>query len=126
FLAARPVVSAMALEAELLKAPAAQYGKRFKLYKGVVCFGKFLIRQGALEKSFLEEVKPLYPKRHAPPKRAVLDEAQLKQLMDAAKTPFQKMMLAVLAGTGLRASEAVALKRADVDLGRGVLMVRKG
>jgi integrase/recombinase XerD len=126
FLKARPGVSFETLEAELSKVPAAQYGKRFKLYKGVLCFGKFLIRQGALEKSFLEEAKPLFPKRHAPPKRTVLNEAQLKQLLEAARTPFQKTMLTVLAGTGLRASEAVGLKRTDVDLERGVLAVRKG
>ncbi len=126
FLRSQPVVSSGALGAELLKIPAVHYSKRFKLYKGVVCFSKFLIRERALDKVFLEEVKPLYPKRHLPPKRLGVDETQLGQLMSAAKTPLLRMMVIVLAGTGLRVSEAAALRRSDIDLGRRTLTVRLG
>jgi site-specific recombinase XerD len=126
FLASHPAVSPSALETELLKTSVAQYGKRFKMYKAVVCFAKYLIRERALDKAFLHEIKHLYPKRHLPPKRLGVDEAQFKQLMAAANTPFRRMMLVVLAGTGLRVSEAVALKCSDVDFERRMLIVRLG
>ncbi len=126
FLKSQAAVAVNSLERELLKIPAACYANRFRLYKGVVCFAKHLIRHGALDDSFLMEAKPLFPKRHTPPKRSSLDEAQLRQLFGAKYTPFQTMMLTVLVGTGLRASEAVSLRRSDIDFERHVLTVRKG
>ncbi|MGE3330328.1 MAG: tyrosine-type recombinase/integrase [Candidatus Melainabacteria bacterium] len=119
-------VSPETLEAALLAIPAMQYGKRFKLYKGVVCFAKYLIRVGALDDSFRVAVKPLFPKRHLPPKRAGLTTEQLERLFAATRTPFQKMAVVLLAGTGLRACEAVALRWGDVDFERGTLTVRRG
>jgi integrase/recombinase XerD len=126
FLASHPVLSYDSLHEALLRTEPEAYCKRFKLYKSLVCFGKYLIREGMLDKRFLEQVKPLYPKRHTPPKRPVVDEQQLRQLIAAAKTPFQKMMLIVLGGTGLRVSEAVALKRDDVSFEKQTLVVRLG
>jgi integrase/recombinase XerD len=126
FLEAHPILSSDTLQESLLRTEPSEYCKRFKLYKSLVCFGKYLIAQGMLDKTFLEEVKPLYPKRHTPPKRLVVDEKQLGQLLAAAKTPFHKMMLTFLGGTGLRVSEAVALKRNDVDFEKQTLIVRLG
>jgi site-specific recombinase XerD len=126
FLAAQPAVSLSALQTELLKTPIHQYGKRFKLYKAVVCFAKYLIREEAIDRAFLEEVKPLYPKRHLPPKRLTVDEEDINKLIDAAKTPFQRMMVVVLGSTGIRVSEAAALRWEDVDLPGQSLTVRLG
>jgi integrase/recombinase XerD len=126
FLASHPAVSYETLHEALLRTAPMEYCKRFKMYKAVVCFAKYLIREKALDRGFLNDVKPLYPKRHMPPKRAGLDETQLQQLMAAANTPFRKMMLVVLAGTGLRVSEAVSLKRSDIDFERQTLTVQRG
>jgi integrase/recombinase XerD len=126
FLTTQPMLSYDTLHEALIRTDPSEYCKRFKLYKSLVCFGKFLISKGVLDKVFLEEVKPLYPKRHTPPKRPVVDESQVRQLLAAAKTPLLRMMLIVLGGTGLRVSEAVALKRADVCLEKQTLIVRLG
>jgi excisionase family DNA binding protein len=126
FLTSQPILSYDTLHEALLRTEPAEYCKRFKLYKSLVCFGKYLIREEVLDKAFLEAVKPLYPKRHTPPKRLTVDEQQLRQLLAAAKTPFHKMMLVVLGGTGLRVSEATALKRADVNFEKQTLIVRLG
>lgn len=61
-----------------MRLPAAQFAKRFKLYKALVSFAKYLIQLGQLEESFLQEVKHLYPKRHKPPVRKTLTEEQLQ------------------------------------------------
>ncbi len=126
FLTSQPIVSPSALQTELMKTPIHQYGKRFKIYKAVVCFAKYLIREKAIDKVFLDEVKSLYPKRHLPPKRLGVDETQLRQLLEVANTPFQQMMVALFVGTGLRVSEAAALRWEDVDFERQTLTVKLG
>jgi integrase len=68
----------------------------------------------------------------APPR--ILSEAELAALIDACglitpKIPLRGRTLATLVGllasTGLRSGEAVRLDRGDVDLTRGVILVRK-
>src|SRR5262249_40982095 len=56
-----------------------------------------------------------------------LDDAELEQLLAAAKTktPGYHALLVLLAFTGLRIREALALTWADVDLDQGVLRVER-
>lgn len=112
--------------AEAMEAAGGKYARRFNLYKSVVCFAKYLIRQGALGESFLAEVKSLRPKRHLPPKRLAVDEAELGQLLAACNGPLERLMITLLSSTGLRASEACALKREDIDQEKRTLRVRLG
>ncbi len=78
FLDSQSVLNVQTFKTELMRLPAAQFAKRFKLYKALVSFAKYLIQLGQLEESFLQEVKHLYPKRHKPPVRKTLTEEQLQ------------------------------------------------
>lgn len=113
-------------EEAMLRISPKHYAKRFRLYKGLVCFAKFLFKRGAIDADFLMQVKPLFPKRHTPPKRAGITEAEFSHLLTHSQTPFLRMALVVLVGTGLRAGEAVALRWDDLDLDKGMLTVRCG
>jgi excisionase family DNA binding protein len=121
-----PEVSGRGLQAMLASAPVNQYGKRFNLYKAVVCFAKYLIQVCSLDESFLDEVASLYPRRHLPPKQQCLTEDELSKLYTACKTPLETVMVTLLANTGLRVSEAASLRREDIDLERQTLVVQQG
>jgi len=58
----------------------------------------------------------------AKPARPWVEPEQLPSLLDAA-TGTGRMLLALLAGTGLRISEALALRWQNIDLGTGTLYV---
>ena len=66
-----------------------------------------------------EATLPRVPK----PKITVLTQEQLDALLEAAKGTRFYALLYVLAYTGLRLGEALALKWEDVDLDRGVLFI---
>ncbi len=108
-------------EKAMLSIPPNHYAKRFRLYKGLVCFAKFLFKRDAIQSDFLMQVKPLYPKRHRPPKRTGITETEFNTLLANAQTPFLRMALVILVGTGLRAGEAVALRWNKVDLDKGIV-----
>ncbi len=126
FLKSHKVVSINTLRSMLVSIPKEAWSKRFKTYKAVISFGKFLISEGCLNKSFLEEAKPFYPKRLFPPKRLYVTEDQLCLLIAAAKTPMERLILVLVGSTGLRASEATNLKRELVDLEKQELIVWRG
>jgi integrase len=46
-----------------------------------------------------------------------------KRLIDAARTPRDKALIAVLAREGIRISEAIQLKESDIDFQRGTLTI---
>ena len=73
------VLNTRNVEIELLRLSPAQFSRKYKLHKALICFAKYLISQGALPDIVLEEIKQLKPRRHIPPKRMVLDEAGLKR-----------------------------------------------
>ena len=93
-----------------------KYGRRAKIYKAVVCFSKYLHREGLLPESFFHEVKPLFPKRHKEPKRVTVNEAGLLKLLEHCNKPIETALLIVLTSTGLRASELCNLKLSDINL----------
>jgi site-specific recombinase XerD len=57
---------------------------------------------------------------------AVLTQEEVARLLDAAPSPKHKAALSVAYGAGLRASEVVSLKVADIDSARMVLRVEQG
>lgn len=126
FLHKHRYVSFKTLQQELLEIPIEQFGKRYKLYKALVCFAKYLIRERALSESFLEEARKIQPKRHKPPKRETVSEEALSKLIAATKTPFERLLVLLLSSTGLRISEACALTLGDIDFSKQVLTVQCG
>ncbi len=120
------VVSHDGIRQELMKTDAHQFGRKEKYFKAILSFGKYLIQQGCLDESFVTEVMPLYPKRSLPPKRLSIDEAGLKKLIESVTSPLDKVIVVLLAHTGLRASEFCALRHGDIDLETGTLLVKLG
>jgi integrase/recombinase XerD len=114
------------LRRELADIDPVSFGKREKLYKGLICFAKYLIDEGVLDASFLEQAKPLTPKRHLPPKRLTVSAVGLEAMINACSSVYDKTLVVLLASTGLRASEFCELKRADIDLENQILTVRCG
>jgi integrase/recombinase XerD len=66
-----------------------------------------------------------YPKkvRHLP---GVLSQAEVARLIDAADTPFHRVLLMTLYATGARRAEAANLKVSDIDSQRMVVHIREG
>lgn len=127
FLAKYPAISQRSLEAELLDIPPERFAKREKLFKAVVCFGKFLVREKLLSQEELEGLKSLTPKRHIEPKRKTLTEAQLESALAGCRDSLKDTLtLTLLAKTGIRASEFCALQKHDLSLTEGVLVIRLG
>jgi excisionase family DNA binding protein len=121
-----PTLSVHTLRKELASIPAEHFAKREKIFKALLCFGKYLIQEQALPESFLEEVKPLTPKRHLPPKKATVDTDSLDKLMQACESPLDTLLVTLLAYTGLRASEACQLRFSDIELEKAILTVQCG
>jgi integrase/recombinase XerD len=126
FLARFPVVTVDALKMALAAIPVDSVAVREKLYKAVVCFSKFLIREDALDEGFPAQAKPLAPKYHKPPKRHTVQEDGLAALLSGCNTPIELAVVTLLAYTGLRASELCSLTLADIDMDAGCLIVRHG
>ena len=119
-------VSQKALQSELMRIAPAHFAKKLKLYESIVCFTKFLIQHGHAGNDLLEGIKPLCPKRHLPPKRKTVDEAGINSLIEKCDSIMDRVIVLVLSSTGLRASEFCALRLDDVDLEKGILIVRLG
>lgn len=79
-------VTVEAAKAELMRVPSHQFTKREHYYKAILCLGKFLIQEGLLDISFREDIKPLKPKRHLPPKRHTVNREALASLMEACES----------------------------------------
>ena len=126
YFAKYPMLSAENLKKELMAIPAVHFSKREHFYKAVLCFSRFLILENLLDKSFLDEIEPLYPKRHLPPKRLAVDESGIQSLLASCDTLQERLIILLLAYTGLRASEACALTWNDINFEAGCLIVRLG
>ena len=79
------------------------------------------------------ERRAFYRSRAVPPPR-IVNEAELTLLIDACRLISPRLplvgrtmatLIGLLASTGLRSGEAVRLDRGDVDLTRGVILIRK-
>ncbi len=129
---AEPIINAnqtltpAVLQNAMLRIPAKQFAKRLKVYESLVCFGRFLIAHNVLSVRFCDEVKPLRPKRHIPPKRTTIDQEGLEKMLTACESDQDRLIVTLLSTTGLRASEACALTWADIDLDKGHLTVQCG
>src|SRR5712692_7824080 len=82
----------------------------------------FYIR--TLKQSWSAELTP-YPKKvlHLP---SILSQEEVARLIEAARTPFQRILLMALYATGVRRSELAHLKITDIDSQRMVIHVQGG
>ncbi len=126
FFCCHEALNLKALEKDLLYFPAHQHGARIKRFKSLVCFGKHLIMQKVLTEDFLNKAKAIKPKSARPPKRITLTPEELERLLTACETIEDRMMIILLAQTGLRVSEACGLKLADINLDKAILTIKKG
>ena len=122
----RQEVTFEGLQAELMRIPVHQFAKREHYYKAIYCFARFLAQQGLLANALLERIQGLAPKRHAPPKRCTVDITGLEKLLNACESTQERLLVTLLAYTGLRASEACALRIGDIDLESRMLTVQCG
>lgn len=103
------------------------FATRDKLVKALICFGKYLISEGALDEGFVEAAAKIRPKRHLPPKRTRIKVPAILDMLSACKTPKEKAVITLLATTGVRASELcfVQWKHIDLELAELTLPKRK-
>jgi integrase/recombinase XerD len=109
----------------LLAIPVEQFAKRLKLFEALNCFAKFLIQEGMLEENLPEQLKKFKPRRHLPPKKTTVDQAEINKLLTACETPLDRLLLILLSQTGLRASEAAGLQLEDLHLEKRFLVVTR-
>jgi integrase len=126
FLQQYPRLSVETLRKELGSLPPERFATREKVFKALVCFGKYLVQERCLDEGFLIESKPLCPKRHKPPRRTSVDDTGLEALLNACETPLETLIITLLANTGIRASEACQIRPTDVDIANGCLFIRHG
>jgi integrase/recombinase XerD len=94
-----------------------------RMMSAVRSFVKFLCAEREIEKSPLARLEPTKPPKRLPKS---MDVDEVSRLLDAPDVREDlgvrdKAMLETLYATGLRASELIALKLDDVDLGIGFL-----
>ena len=77
-----------------------------------------------LQQSWSVELTP-YPKKvlRLP---SILSQEEVTRLIEAAHTPFQRILLMTLYATGLRRAELANLKITDIDTARNVIHVQGG
>jgi len=94
--------------------------------------GTVAIRLAALRFFYTKTLKRAWSIAETPyPKKAfhlptILSQEEVAQLIDAARTPFQRILLMTLYATGVRNAELTRLKVSDVDSQRMVIHVQGG
>lgn len=117
FLAKHGQLNIKTLVLELGSIGVDHFAKKNDLYQAAVCFAKYLILEGALPASYMDDLKKrkLKPKRHKPPKRISVKETDVQKLINGCKNKLDRLIVIMLASTGLRASEACNLTLGDLD-----------
>jgi integrase len=123
YLARYKVLTVQFAQQELMNCPIEQHGKRIKYHKAMVCFAKYLLSQGHIKVTLLEELKTLRPKPNQTPKRVTVNEGELQLILNACETDEESLLIQLLACTGIRASECCAIRLRDIDLEAGRLHI---
>lgn len=110
----------------LSKCPVEQFGRKFKYHKALVSFAKFLHEAGQLEAEEVDGIKKLRPKPHRAPKRTCVSESDLEIILNACESSKERLLVTLLASTGVRAAEAAAIQWQDINLEEGILHIPKG
>jgi integrase/recombinase XerD len=77
-----------------------------------------------LKKAWNIQETPYPKKRHRLP--TILSPEEVTQLIDAARTPYQRILLMMLYATGVRRTELARLKVSDIDSRRMVIHIQGG
>jgi integrase/recombinase XerD len=92
-----------------------------KFARGIKAFARFCHREGYIQKAVSFDMPRVSEKA-----LTVLSSEELKLAIAASLTRRDKAILLLLADTGIRASEALALDWCDVDIASGLVQIRKG
>lgn len=84
----------------------------------------FAIREGIAAHNPVRHTKPLRVRREADEVNP-FSALEVSRIIGAARDGWERRLVTVALGTGLRPAELFGLKRADVDLGAHVLYVRR-
>jgi site-specific recombinase XerD len=95
----------------------------WSVFNQAVCALRFLYRT-TLRAAFGVDMIPYGKKPRALP--AVLSRAEVAQLLALVRQPLERLILQTTYACGLRASEVLNLRVADIDSGRMLLWVRHG
>jgi integrase len=117
-------VSLSNLKKVLIDTPVEQFAKRYKIFQAIQNFAGYLVEEGALDPGYLEQAKHYIPKRHLPPKKITVQEKGIEALISACTNKQDKLIVSLLAFTGLRVTEAANLKLSDINQDNAYLTVR--
>lgn len=95
--------------------PAKQYATREKAYKALLCFGKHLVGVGVIDNTMLEACRKHRPRAHQPPHRPLPSVTEAKALLSQEGGLLDRLLVHLLAHTGLRAGELVGLTFANLN-----------
>ncbi|XVJ50913.1 MAG: site-specific integrase [Vampirovibrio sp.] len=120
----------MAIDA-LSEMPTCHYALKRNIIDAFKCFTKWLIARELKPKSSLEGIEDLRPKRFTPAKRDKLKQGDISRLLEAVDKhctlPFFKermhLLLTLLLTTGLRISEALAIRLEHINYEQGTILV---
>src|SRR5688572_5906867 len=74
-------VSVHTLKLAMLSIPIENFAKRARLFDAILCYAKYLEQEGVCEKGFVDKLRPYKPRRHLPPKKLSVDEANIEKLL---------------------------------------------
>lgn len=124
FLKEHQELSVNNLKSALMSIPVIQFAKREKIFVALNCFAKYLITENQLTTDYLTAVKQFKPKRHLPPKKVTVGQDAIGKLLSVSQDMLDRLIITLISQTGLRASEACALRISDIDLENQFLTVR--
>jgi len=102
-------------------------GKQMNIYRAVVSFAKYLIRQGALDKSFVKEFMEadFKPRPNKNPKRPVITDEEMIKLLNAGRDEMERCIIVLMLHTGVRAAECAAIRIPDIHFEKQELFIPK-
>ncbi len=131
-----PLISVECLRAVLSSIDPKMFATKENIYKGVISFTKYLVKNSYCKSELFEKLKELKPKRLYPAKKLHCTEEQFGRLITEAKIRkngqseydmiLNKTLVATLGYAGLRGSELCNLRLQDVDLSAGKMFVHLG
>jgi integrase len=99
-------------------------GKQMNIYRAIIAFAKYLIREGVLDRNFIKEVEEneIRVRSNKNPKRPVVD---VPKLLDACVDEMERAIVHLLVHTGIRSAECARIRIPDLDLDRRELWIPK-